>query len=39
MGHLRKVYDQLASHRQEPVALDFEARLRTLLPVSGMIHP
>ncbi|MFE0175145.1 helix-turn-helix domain-containing protein [Streptomyces sp. NPDC059002] len=39
-GHLREFYDQLAPHRQEPVALAFEARLRALLPsVSGSIHP
>ncbi|MGW5736395.1 MULTISPECIES: helix-turn-helix domain-containing protein [Streptomyces] len=38
-GHLREFYDQLAPHRQEPVALAFEARLRGLLPVSGTIHP
>ncbi|WP_371528706.1 helix-turn-helix domain-containing protein [Streptomyces sp. NBC_01283] len=39
-GHLREFYDQLAPHRQEPVALSFEARLRALLPpVSGSIHP
>ncbi|MEV5978909.1 helix-turn-helix transcriptional regulator [Streptomyces sp. NPDC052114] len=39
-GHLREFYDQLAPHRQEPVALAFEARLRALLPpVSGLIHP
>jgi tetratricopeptide (TPR) repeat protein len=39
-GHLREFYDQLAPHRQEPVALAFEARLRELLPpVSGSLHP
>ncbi|MEU8975430.1 hypothetical protein AB0D11_40520 [Streptomyces monashensis] len=39
-GHLREFYDQLAPHRQEPVALAFEARLRELLPpVSGPLHP
>ncbi|MEV0528565.1 helix-turn-helix transcriptional regulator [Streptomyces sp. NPDC050439] len=38
-GHLREFYDQLAPHRQEPVALAFEARLRVLLPLSGTIHP
>ncbi|WP_328683738.1 hypothetical protein [Streptomyces sp. NBC_00343] len=39
-GHLREFYDQLAPHRQEPVALAFEARLRELLPpVSGSLRP
>ncbi|MFF9312031.1 hypothetical protein ACF1BS_14085 [Streptomyces sp. NPDC014748] len=39
-GHLREFYGQLAPHRQEPVALAFEARLRELLPpVSGQLHP
>ncbi|MET8949624.1 hypothetical protein [Streptomyces sp. NPDC004533] len=39
-GHLREFYDQLEPHRQEPVALAFEARLRELLPpVSGSLHP
>ncbi|MEU6094167.1 tetratricopeptide repeat protein [Streptomyces sp. NPDC047079] len=39
-GHLREFYDQLAPHRQEPVALVFEARLRELLPpVSGSLRP
>ncbi|WP_399926993.1 helix-turn-helix domain-containing protein [Streptomyces kanamyceticus] len=38
-GHLREFYDQLAPHRQEPVALAFEARLRALLPVNGTIRP
>ncbi|RPK78767.1 Protein involved in sporulation [Streptomyces sp. ADI97-07] len=39
-GHLREFYDQLAPHRQEPVALAFEARLREILPpVSGTLHP
>ncbi|WP_306332643.1 helix-turn-helix transcriptional regulator [Streptomyces sp. KL118A] len=39
-GHLREFYDQLAPHRNEPVALAFEARLRALLPpVSGSIRP
>ncbi|MFE3931574.1 tetratricopeptide repeat protein [Streptomyces sp. YIM B13508] len=39
-GHLREFYDQLAPHRQEPVALAFESRLRELLPpVSGSLHP
>ncbi|MGW4671516.1 helix-turn-helix domain-containing protein [Streptomyces sp. NPDC004324] len=39
-GHLREFYDQLAPHRQEPVALAFEARLREILPpVSGMPPP
>ncbi|MFD7137706.1 hypothetical protein [Streptomyces sp. NPDC059894] len=39
-GHLREFYDQLAPHRQEPVALAFEARLRAVLPpVSGSPHP
>ncbi|SMF67766.1 hypothetical protein [Streptomyces sp. Amel2xC10] len=39
-GHLREFYDQLAPHRQEPVALAFEARLRALLPpVSGSLRP
>ncbi|RVU16244.1 hypothetical protein EOT10_36840 [Streptomyces antnestii] len=39
-GHLREFYDQLAPHRQEPVALAFEARLREFLPpVSGSIRP
>ncbi len=39
-GHLREFYDQLAPHRQEPVALAFEARLRELLPpVSRSLRP
>ncbi|MFF3691010.1 hypothetical protein [Streptomyces sp. NPDC002187] len=39
-GHLREFYGQLAPHRQEPVALAFEARLRELLPpVSGSPRP
>jgi hypothetical protein len=39
-GHLREFYDQLTPHRQEPIALAFEARLRELLPpVSGSLHP
>ncbi|HEY8984509.1 MAG TPA: helix-turn-helix transcriptional regulator [Streptomyces sp.] len=39
-GHLREFYDQLAPHRQEPVALAFEARLRAVLPpVSGSLRP
>ncbi|MEW2165864.1 helix-turn-helix transcriptional regulator [Streptomyces sp. NPDC007084] len=39
-GHLREFYAQLAPHRTEPVALAFEARLRTLLPpVSGPPRP
>lgn len=39
-GHLRESYDQLAPHRQEPIALAFEARLRALLPpVSGSLRP
>ncbi|GAA2285892.1 MFS transporter [Streptomyces ruber] len=39
-GHLREFYDQLTPHRQEPVALAFEARLRELLPpISGSLHP
>ncbi|MDX2601663.1 helix-turn-helix transcriptional regulator [Streptomyces caniscabiei] len=39
-GHLREFYEQLAPHRQEPVALAFEARLRAMLPpVSGSLHP
>ncbi|MDQ1038575.1 tetratricopeptide (TPR) repeat protein [Streptomyces sp. V3I8] len=39
-GHLREFYGQLAPHRQEPVALAFEARLREVLPpVSGSFHP
>lgn len=39
-GHLREFYDQLAPHRQEPVALAFEAQLRTALPpVSGSLRP
>jgi tetratricopeptide (TPR) repeat protein len=39
-GHLREFYDELAPHRQEPVALAFEARLRELLPpVSGSVRP
>lgn len=39
-GHLREFYDQLVPHRQEPVALAFEARLRELFPpVSGSLHP
>ncbi|MEV0441044.1 hypothetical protein AB0I84_12710 [Streptomyces spectabilis] len=39
-GHLREFYDELAPHRDEPVALAFEARLRALLPpVSGTIRP
>jgi tetratricopeptide (TPR) repeat protein len=39
-GHLREFYEQLAPHRQEPVALAFEARLRELLPpVSGSLRP
>ncbi|MGW2611479.1 hypothetical protein ACWC4A_45215 [Streptomyces mirabilis] len=40
LSHLREFYDQLAPHRQKPVALAFEARLRELLPpVSGSLHP
>ncbi|MFJ6747984.1 hypothetical protein ACIQNI_07280 [Streptomyces sp. NPDC091266] len=31
-GHLREFYEQLATYRQEPVALAFEARLREVLP-------
>jgi tetratricopeptide (TPR) repeat protein len=39
-GHLREFYDQLAPHRQESVALVFEARLREVLPpVSGSLRP
>jgi tetratricopeptide (TPR) repeat protein len=39
-GHLREFYGQLAPHRQEPVALAFEARLREVLPpVSGSLRP
>lgn len=39
-GHLREFYGQLAPHRQEPVTLAFEARLRELLPpVSGSPRP
>jgi tetratricopeptide (TPR) repeat protein len=39
-GHLREFYGRLAPHRQEPVALAFEARLRELLPpVSGSLRP
>ncbi|MBZ6082743.1 helix-turn-helix domain-containing protein [Streptomyces olivaceus] len=39
-GHLREFYDQLAPHRQEPVALAFEAQLREALPlVSGSTRP
>ncbi|WJV46530.1 hypothetical protein [Streptomyces flavofungini] len=39
-GHLREFYDELAPHRDEPVALAFEARLRALVPaVSGSTRP
>ncbi|WP_432041956.1 helix-turn-helix domain-containing protein [Streptomyces cadmiisoli] len=39
-GHLREFYGQLTPHRQEPVALAFEARLRDLLPsISGTLRP
>ncbi|ARX87855.1 tetratricopeptide repeat protein [Streptomyces alboflavus] len=39
-GHLREFHEDLAPHRDEPVALAFEARLRALLPVvSGSIRP
>ncbi|MBP5938482.1 helix-turn-helix domain-containing protein [Streptomyces acidiscabies] len=39
-GHLREFYDQLAPHRQEPVALAFEAQLRAVLPsVNGSLRP
>ncbi|MCW8384637.1 hypothetical protein [Streptomyces justiciae] len=39
-GHLKEFYGQLEPHRQEPVALAFEARLRELLaPVSGSLRP
>ncbi|MFG2195607.1 helix-turn-helix domain-containing protein [Streptomyces sp. NPDC048639] len=40
-GHLREFYDELAPHREEPVATAFESRLRVALPmrVSGSPRP
>ncbi len=38
-GHLREFYEQLASHREVPAAVAFEARLREVLPVPGQRMP
>ncbi|MEV0781726.1 hypothetical protein AB0I52_01785 [Streptomyces sp. NPDC050423] len=40
-GHLREFYEQLEPFRQEPAAVEFESRLREILPgqVSGSPRP